>query len=224
MLDALRDLFLIITGVFLALGADSWRDARQDRKAERALLRAMRHALSADLNKLEGTIGDCERLEATNRFLYQHLSECKPYSEDLDAHFGLAHSGVGRPPNVAPYEALKARGLHLVSDEELRLGIVGFYEHTYWALDQVRQLDISITTNVMRPYYLRHFSSYKWGESAKPINYIALCNDQQYRNVLAYRAEFLRCVVIASHREAMQAVRDLANLLDGRGREQTHFT
>ena len=167
---AARDLILIVLGVLLALGADSWREARQERVAELTLLRVMRAALAEERVGLEDAVAGFEQAEAANLFLQEHLARRRGYADSLDTYFGLVYATGGVPPlNVAPYEALKAQGLQIVEREPLRLQIIAVYENTYGILRRQNDFNVDVVFDVLRPYYLAHFRDLRFGVNATPL-------------------------------------------------------
>lgn len=210
-----RDLSLIVLGVLLALAADSWREGRQERRAEVVMLRAMHSALTADLSAFRDAVAAFERAEAANLFLQRHFAAGLPYADSLDAYFGVVYStGVVAPPNMAPYEALKAQGLQLVSNEALRLQIIGVYEDIYSTLQRQNEWSVNVVFEILRPYYLTHFRDLKFAQSASPLNYDALAKDQYYRNILTYRADFVRRAMIDPFTAAIAEIESLLRALD----------
>jgi hypothetical protein len=212
---AVRDVFLIVVGVLLALAADSWRERGQERQAEAVMLGAMHSALVADLSALELAVAGYEAAEAANLFLQRQLASSEPYADSLDALFGMVYStGVVQPPNMAPYEALKARGLQLISDEALRLQIIEVYENTYATIHRQNDFNVNVVFEVLRPYYLSHFRDLRFGQSATPLDYAALKQDQYFHNMLVYRADFVRRALIDQYANAITSIKALLDALD----------
>jgi len=172
-------------------------------------------ALADDLVQLQEGVAGYERAEAANLALQHHLAASGAYTDSLDLLFGAVYAtGVVESLNAAPYEALTAAGLQLVRSEPLRLHIIALYENTYGDLRRQNDFNVNVVFDVLRPYYLANFRDLRFGERATPLNYEAVRSDQVFRNILVYRADFLRRAVIEYYEGAATEVRSLIDALD----------
>ena len=210
-----RDLFLIVTGVLLALGADSWREARQERRAELVVLSTMRSGLVADAATLRDGVARSERAVSANELLQAYLAAGHPYADSLDAYFGAIYvAGGAGTLNIAPYEALKGRGLQLITNDALRLQIIEVYENTYAAIRRQDEYNTGVMFDVLRPYYLAHFRNLRFGENATPIDFDVLRHDRYFLSILEYRADFIRRAMLDWYLQALRSIESLLMALD----------
>ena len=148
---------------------------------------------------------------AANKLLQAYLAAGHPYADSLDAYFGAVYvGGSAGILNVAPYEALRGRGLQLITNDALRLQIIEVYENTYAAIRRQEEMNSGVMFDVLRPYYLAHFSGLRFGENATPIDFETLRRDQQFLSILEYRADFIQRALIEWY---LQALGDIESLL-----------
>ena len=63
----------------------------------------------------------------------------------------------GTRTNSAPYEALKSRGLELISDDDLRIDLIRYYEDVFPLVENAYLNDRTLVLDEARPYYLENF-------------------------------------------------------------------
>lgn len=213
----IREIALIVVGVLIALTGNAWWQERQDRAAEHRILAEMRSTLAADLAALRDGERSLRETRTNVRRLLVVLRGRPVYSDSLDAYFGRAYStGAFVMPNASVYQALKARGLDLVSDDSLRFAISNVYESGYAWLRWADDFNSTTTLQVLRPYFLAHFSDVRFGENARPLDSRAILSDAYLLNILAYREDTLGRSVLPIYRETIQADSALVARIDRR--------
>lgn len=211
----LREVVLIVIGVLVALAANAWWQGRQDRKDEIELLAEMRKPLAEDLTDLRESAAGLHQTDSTIARLQALLRSGAPYSPHMDTLFGGAYRNGGESrPNVAVYEALRARGLELVQNDSLRYQIIRVYDlATPWLLN-VNDINRRVNWDVMRPYFLTHFRDLQPGSYARPIDYDAVAHDPYFDNLLTYRRSNLGLNVAAMYDTAVVDFAKLQRMLD----------
>jgi hypothetical protein len=140
----------------------------------------------------------------------------QPYADSLAMLFGSAYGFRLSQINTAPYEALKARGLQLVSDDALRVAIIRVYETGAAEIRRADDIITNVSFDVMRPYYLAHFRDLQFLEHATPLDYATVASDPYFHNLLDYRLTVLRRGVLSRYEAT---VVDMAHLIDAIDRE-----
>jgi len=111
---------VIVVSILLAFGIDAWWGGYQLRQDERALLHELRNTLSEDLAGIAQEADTItlvrDRLESLIGMLDSGIEMDSTEPEYQTAFHGL-HRFVVLTVRYGPYETLKARGLHLVSDQ-----------------------------------------------------------------------------------------------------------
>ncbi|MFN2601496.1 MAG: hypothetical protein ABR582_01935 [Gemmatimonadaceae bacterium] len=208
------ELALIVAGVLVALGINNWYARRQVHQAEIEMLRELRRALATDLGSLRQAVTDAERRESHIKALQSHLMQHGPYADTLQSSFGAVIGILELHLDRAPYEALKARGLDLVSDDSLRTELIKLYDNVYADLEQSESDDRNVTFEVVRPYFLKAFRNIRFRESATPLNYAAVVDDPYFLNVVDYRLTSLRVNTLGPVRTAIASVERLVAQID----------
>ena len=83
----------------------------------------------------------------------------------------------GTRTNSAPYEALKSRGLELISDDDLRIDLIRYYEDVFPLVENAYLNDRTLVLDEARPYYLENFRQEldtNGASSWTPLDYEAL--------------------------------------------------
>lgn len=211
---AVGEVLLVALGVLMALAVNNWNSDRQDRRLERDVLRQLRSSLNGDLTILEEV-----HTAATTRAhrigaLADALHSGGPPGDSADLAFGAVIRFWDIPLNRSVYEALKVRGLSLVSNDSLRLQIADVYDRVYVGLEHSQADDRSAVLDIVRPYYLRNFRGIRFGDSATPVNHAAVVADPYFRNVLEYRTASLQANTLAPTAAAARDVRALLKEID----------
>lgn len=205
---------LVIVGVLIALQVDNWNDERNARHKELLLLDAMRAELADDLQNMRDGTG--QRLEVVQRgkALIAHIDAKQPYDSALDAEFGLLYRTYTFVVNRAAYENLKAQGVDMITDSQLRHTIVSLYEEDYRHLDYIIEVEREIILDILRPHFLAHFRDLRFGLSATPVDYESLIENELFRNALDYRIEALRQADIPRFREIGAKIESVIEIID----------
>ena len=215
--SAFGELVLIVVGVTIALAGTAWYERLQERRDELVVLQQLAVALELDLAHLT-EVRDMRKGQASNvRALRQHIEVAAPYSPDLA--FGSLLGWFGTRTNSAPFEALKSRGLELVSDESLRLDLIRYYADIYPLVESSYLNDRTFVVNAALPYYRRNFrqdldevGSASW----TPLNYESVRTDSYFWNLSAGKLLRLESRILPYIEDAREL---LERLLSGIERE-----
>ena len=211
---ALGELALIVFGILIALAISDWNDRRIQRANEIALLSEVRTTLENDISELEGRLAILQESVPLIEELSRQLKTNITYEPSMDRLFGAAYGVHGINLNTTAYETLKSVGLQSVSNVELRQGIMRIFDHFYEKILLERDVDIGVTLEVMRPYYLQHFSDLRFLESATPIDYEKVAGDMYFRNIIDYRLAVLRSNQLRSYPEVITEINAVLRLLE----------
>ena len=211
---ALGELVLIVLGILIALAISDWNDLRIQRAQETALLSEVRTTLENDLSELEGRLAVLRETVPLIEELSRQLKISVAYEPSMDRLFGAAYGVHGVNLNTTAYETLKSVGLQSVSNIELRQGITRIFDHFYEKILIERDIDIGLTFEVMRPYYLQHFNNLLFLESATPVDYEKVVGDIYFHNIIDYRLAVLRSNQLQSYPEVMAEINTALQLLE----------
>ncbi|MFC1688773.1 DUF6090 family protein [Pseudomonadota bacterium] len=211
---AAGELVLIVAGILIALAISDWNEERVQREQEIALLQEIRYGLETDLKALESNLEIF--IQAANEMdeLQSLLRSRSSYDPSMDRLFGAVYGIRMTNLNTVAYETLKSVGLQSISNPELRAGIATVFDNYYDRLLGEQDIDMQVTANVMRPYYLQHFRDLKFGESATPMDYEEILDDTYFLNIVDYRLAVLRSNQLDSYGLTAVEIRKVLQLLN----------
>ena len=205
---ALGQFALIVVGVLVALWVNNWNTDRGRVRTAKVFLGSIRTALSTDLVLLQQADTGYRERERLMIALIGHIDRGDRYSDSLRPLFGAVYGLWTVPLNRAPYEALKATDLSLVTRDSLRMDLAELYERTYADLADAEATDRNAIFEVLRPYFLQSFRDIRFRESATPLRPEAVLRDPYFRNLVEYRLTVLRANQLSSTTRAIARVRE----------------
>ena len=126
------ELVIVVLGILIAFQVENWRESRAEREAEAVALAGLASDLSADLDLIARFVERSERRAAAMDGLLMSLQSGMVEAPEvlaerwLEVVFGLSFN-----LNTATYAGLKdGSRLHIIRDEELRAGLIVYYERT----------------------------------------------------------------------------------------------
>jgi len=210
---AIGEVLLIVVGVSIALAASSWYESRQARSDEISSLEQIREALVADLQSLESAGNDFRRFEQHSTALSEHLTGGLPNGTELSPYFSSVNGFRTFRVRSAPFEALKAHGLNLISDDTLRLRLVSLYQDNIPLVQNNMDIEIDYVRSRVLPYFLNNFRR-TGNDSWEPKDYEKIVDDQYVANVALYRAYTLRRYALPSIDRTLDSMREVIADID----------
>lgn len=211
---AVGEIFLITTGVLLALAASDWQERRVARQSEIAILMELQSHLKNDFEKINRRCDNLTDIESRLESLIAHINSELPYGADLDPLFGSVYGYSGLNLNTGAYESLKAQGLSLISDEALRSHIRDVYETLYQGMRATLNTEMQTSVNVFRPYFLKHFRDMRFRLTATPIDYNFIVEDPEFRNLINLRLELVQRVDIGWCDRIIAGINELVAVIE----------
>jgi|GEM_PF-6295601 len=221
LLYAVGEIVLVIIGILIALAISDWNSSRLEKVSEMQTLAELRKGLMMDLEviqqeqkKINQAIVKIDRLQQLM------LDQDQSYFPSLDSLFGAVYGVRSLRLNAAFYEDLKVAGLSSIKDDKIRLQIVQLFENNYQFIAGLQNNETSIN-QVNRPYYLTHFHSISFYQSATPNDFKTVWNDTYYHNIVDYRLITLQtnqvqqyALIIPFIEELIVAIEDYRNSND----------
>jgi hypothetical protein len=210
---AVGELFLIVTGISIALAASSWYEGQQDRKFETEALIEIRKTLQADRQSL-AEYKKISQLRVDGLLsLLAYMESDAPYSDELLVYFGLMNGWLEVRIRTAPFEALKEGGLNLVSSDALRFKMVSLYEEDYVLLLSSIGNQKRFVTGQILPYLLDNFhrtESNNW----IPYDYQRLKSMGRVANMARWRAYIIRAYLLPRFASTSESIEEVISLID----------
>ena len=214
LLSAAAEVGLIFLGITLAIGFENWNAERAERIDERALLAELQADLRSNVDILEAGLAYNRQSVARIDTVLSHLESRLPYTPNLASSFAYLDNWASPYLSRSAYETLKSRGVSIISDTEMRQGVVRLYENLY--VDLVNDADRSEWINYevsMIPLMLRTVEE-RPGSIAEPIDYDSLLDDREFRTALL-RTKALRYMTIAAMEDAVAQTEAVQTRIEG---------
>ena len=190
---AIGEIILVVIGILLALYLNNLNDISQLKKEEIKILKEIRSNLKISMQSYEETLANESMYLTSNELLLNHLSNNKPYSNELDTAFGIYFWTILSHPVTGAYENLKSKGLELISNDSLRNNITFMFENEFPDIKNGNELWANnLQVSISYPYHVKHFIRYfpkdkdsLNQEYAKPIDYDLLVADKTFQSINA---------------------------------------
>jgi hypothetical protein len=192
----------------LALGATSWYEARQEQSEAREILVLLKEALESDLQFFKANYGDLEQSAADVSELILKVESQEPFSDAIRQQLRSAIRWRGVSLRTAPYDALKNRGLDLISDTGLRTQIVEFYEYEYQRVYLPTENDRKYSNDSVAPYFRQNFlqdDDMGW----TPHKWEAILDDPYFLNLLRGKKFRFQNFLLPAYSEAIAAMEEM---------------
>ncbi len=151
------EILVIIVGITLSFAFDEWRRDREDQRAERGYLIALRADLAQDTAMLAFNIsGGTWVLRATERLInFRHADDI---ADSLHILIDAAASYAAFSPATATYEELRQTGrTDLLRDDTLRHELLRLHNAVYAAEREISAVDKAHVLNQLIPALSEHF-------------------------------------------------------------------
>jgi hypothetical protein len=209
---AVGEFLLIVMGIVVALAVNSWYANQQLRGVEIRYLQRIRTSLAADLEGVSESQAAIEEAVARLHRLKAHLASRAPYSESLNELFSELTRWRGVTLKTSIYESLRARGLDLISNEEMQVELIEVYENVNDRLSQQNANNRELSLNEIIPYQAQHFS--QDGGRYVPYDYQALLDDRHYLSLIDLKTNGYETFTLPAYRAAAEDIRRLITLID----------
>lgn len=216
----------IILGILIAYNLDEWSGARKNKKKEIQILKEFKRGLSGDLAEMHGYISAHEYSILSGKVILNVIKDNLPYHDSLDVYFAHTHTFSTFTGNVSPIEQLKNTDLAIVSNDTLRLKIMGMYDEVY---NRIRKVEVAITRDYeqLRDFDRLYFEAYDvdqistsksmppppWG-TMRPIAFTELKTNPEYAALLRARISNQTGLLRIHYYPAEKELNNLLNQID----------
>ena len=166
---ALGEIILVVIGILIALQINNWNDDRKNQLFEQEILTLINENLKNDSIALAEQVSySKEATKLTNRLL-ERVTNAN-YNDSLNLWMGKIISFENFRSQSSAFEILKSKGIDVVSDKELQLELISYYDQSlygvYEALEDVEESFKSDWTPIIKEEFL----DYKWRKYAMPAD------------------------------------------------------
>lgn len=185
---AIREIILIVVGITIAFSLDNWNSNRKLRSSEIEILKELNETLKADVADIEGNLRLYEKCNSGIRIILNAIENDLPMHDSLITSFSTLTINPMFFKNDGPYEVLKSKGFELISNENLRLGIIDLYSVRYRVLDNMETTHPQYQGyEILFDYIKQHFKKSRKPNieeyisvSIEPIDFEELKKDSQF--------------------------------------------
>ncbi len=187
-LYAIGEIILVVIGILIALQINNWNDIRKNQNYEREILFLINQNLKNDSIALSTELYKSkESNELTNRLLEQ--VRLGNYSDSLNNWLGKIISFERFKAQSSAFEVLKSKGIDVISDNELQLALISYYDENIHAVYvALKDVEESFKKD-WEPIIRQDFSDFKWREYAIPVDSKAFFEKQSTISFLKFYKE-----------------------------------
>ncbi|MDT0558338.1 DUF6090 family protein [Ichthyenterobacterium sp. W332] len=198
---AIGEIVLVVIGILIALQINTWNENRKNHKYEREVLLLINQNLKNDSIALSNELYNSNESNVLTGKLLEQLS-LGNHSDSLNNWLGKIISFERFKSQSSAFEMLKSKGIDVISDNELQLALITYYDQSvhavYVALNDVEE---SFKKD-WEPLLKEDFLDFKWREYAVPIDSKAFFERQStlsflklYRENRASSAPFIKAAL-----------------------------
>ncbi|MCL6257666.1 DUF6090 family protein [Aquiflexum sp. TKW24L] len=166
---AIGEILLVVIGILIALQINNWNEGRKTKKFEHEILFLIDQNLKQDSIMLSGELFKAKQaIELTDRLLEQVT--LKNYDDSLNFWMGKIISFERFKSQSSAFEVLKAKGIETISDKELQLSLISYYDADLFGVYQSLQ-DVENSFAIdWGPVIKQDFLDFKWLDFCEPVN------------------------------------------------------
>lgn len=183
----LGEVTLIVIGILVAVQINNWNGHRKSRNFEKQIMIEIYQTFQKDLDIINSRIKRCQTIEKATAKAYQHLIDKAPLTDELQQSFWLCNWVVFFQPQTIAFERLRAKGIELVSDDQLRIKLLHLHDYRYPKLQTFTNRLNTWTETALKPFAQETFSIESFQRSKKryiPLDYNQLIEDPHFRNLI----------------------------------------
>lgn len=166
---AIGEIVLVVIGILIALSINNWNDHRKDRKYEKEILQLINQNLKSDsISLTKELITAREANKASEKLIEQVNSGI--INDSLNFLMGKIITFERFKSTSSAFEVLKAKGIETISDNNLQLALISYYDENLFKVYQsLSDVELSFKTDWM-PIIRHNFKDFKWRNYSIPVD------------------------------------------------------
>ena len=124
---AIGEIILVVLGILIARQINNWNEARKQGKIESKILKEIQLDLLATQSEIKGDLESHQRALNSSIIFKDFLINSENYQDSILRHFLRSMNDRQTYPKTGGYEALKSKGLEIISNDTLRSSITAAY-------------------------------------------------------------------------------------------------
>ena len=166
---AIGEIILVVIGILIALQINTWNEERKTKKFEDEILYLISENLKNDSILLSKQLYQAKRANFLTDRLLNSVAQ-KQYGDSLNYWMGKIIVFERFKSQSSAFEVLKSKGIESISNKELQLGLIAYYEqslfNTYTSLTDVEK---SFKADWI-PLIKENFLEFNWMDYHVPNN------------------------------------------------------
>jgi len=166
---AIGEIILVVIGILIALQINTWNEDRKTKKFEDEILYLISENLKNDSILLSKQLYQAKRANFLTDRLLNSVAQ-KQYGDSLNYWMGKIIVFERFKSQSSAFEVLKSKGIESISNKELQLGLIAYYEqslfNTYTSLTDVEK---SFKADWI-PLIKENFLEFNWMDYHVPNN------------------------------------------------------
>jgi hypothetical protein len=184
---AAGEIVLVVIGILIALQINNANENRKLRNAEIKILKELVVNLRTDSIDHSGNLEWYVKSANASRLVVEALESKSPWNDTMAVHYGWIFLKGLSNLNTSAYDNLKAQGFGLISNDSIRLGLTNLYsDHYDRYLKYEQEFAVTNYNQVVSPVLLSRLKMDRWFH-ATPLNYEALLEDEEFREVVRWK-------------------------------------
>lgn len=220
---AIGEIVLVVIGILIALQINNWNEERIDNNIEFNLLKSCKEGLEKDLADANHNVKRHKRGIEDCNYLIELLESPNPI--DIDT-FSQKMANVMIPTffihSTSAFEAIKSKGVNIISNEDLRNQIIDVYDSQYTFYLKNEASNFSDFEFIVREVFPSRFEQayfYRLDQKGlpgeyRPIDVEALKHDQEFLYFLKTLRNKLNIMVHFQYSKLTTAITNLIESLD----------
>ena len=187
---AIGEIALVVIGILIALAINNWNEDRKERIEEKELLEGLKQDLERNMELISQDWS--KRAFRSCTIILEVLKNKSPYHDSIAIHFHNSRIFADLSMSTSSYEALKNKGLEIVSSKQLRKRIINHFEISLKTVrERLSRIELSSRPD-FQTFLYENFSVAPDGSLLVPNDYNALLENQIYYNIISHRRHFQR--------------------------------
>jgi hypothetical protein len=135
LLYALGEITLVMIGILLALQVNNWNEEKKNHRFEREILSLLDENLLKDSILISIELANAKTGNQFTDSLLAHVRE-ENYGEELNFWMAKIINFQRFKSQSSAFEVLKSKGIENISDKDLQLGLIEYYDQSLFKLYQ----------------------------------------------------------------------------------------
>jgi len=188
---AIGEIILVVLGILIALQINNLNEERKQRVEEINILKGLKKDFQSDIRDFKTGLREYNNISTSIDQILKILENNETYNDSLDKYFAQTVSWPLAVIHKNSFDALKSKGVSLISNDSLRQAILFFHGTKYTSIknwESSSNRDIYFEEMIKRfdkvePWKFDSPGKFSRGKM-KPNNYAALRTDTLYMSIL----------------------------------------